>query len=55
MCPACLGAAALTALKVAAAGGLTAYGVKKALTSHQGSSTPQPTGTTHVSADDRHS
>lgn len=34
MCPACLSAAAIAALKVACAGGLTAYGVKKAVDAH---------------------
>jgi hypothetical protein len=33
MCPACMAAAAVTAAKVASLGGLTAFGVKKLLSS----------------------
>jgi hypothetical protein len=33
MCPACMAAAAATAVKVASLGGLTAFGVKKLLSS----------------------
>jgi hypothetical protein len=33
MCPACMAAAALTAAKVASLGGVTAFGVKKLLSS----------------------
>ncbi len=33
MCPACIAAAAVTAAKVACLGGLTAFGVKKLLSS----------------------
>jgi hypothetical protein len=33
MCPACIAAAAVTAAKVASLGGLTAFGVKKLLSS----------------------
>ncbi|WP_437544488.1 hypothetical protein WME97_35960 [Sorangium sp. So ce367] len=32
MCPACIAAAAVTVAKVASAGGLVAYGIKKLLT-----------------------
>lgn len=58
MCPACLGAAAVAALKVACAGGLTAYGVKKAVDAHRSpiTTTPEPPqGVTHESTENRHS
>lgn len=44
MCPACLAAAAVTAAKVASLGGLTAFGMKKLLSSAR--SEPAPTFTT---------
>lgn len=59
MCPACLSAAAIAALKVACAGGLTAYGVKKAVEAHQSTSPktfePSARGTENAISDNRHS
>lgn len=43
MCPACMAAAAVTAAKVASLGGLTAFGVKKLLSSSRSEPTlPTP-------------
>lgn len=58
MCPACLSAVAIAALKVACAGGLTAYGVKKAVDArHSTSLDPKPLtqGTPDAIAENRHS
>lgn len=54
MCPACLGAAAVTALKIAAASGLTAYGVKKVVTFHQAQTNAPEKGSAHAASEDRH-
>lgn len=47
MCPACIAAAALAGAKLASAGGLAAYGVKKLLaTNDLPASAPNPTPST---------
>jgi len=42
MCPACIAAAAVTAAKVASAGGLAAYGIKKLLAPNEPPALPHP-------------
>lgn len=56
MCPACIAAAALTAAKVASAGGLAAYGIKKLLTPTAPSApvvTPPTSGESHETTEHR--
>ena len=55
MCPACIAAAALTAAKVASAGGLTAYGIKKLLTTVESPAlvTPPTPGDFHETTEHR--
>ena len=57
MCPACIAAAAVTAAKVASAGGLAAYGIRKLLTTAASPAlviTPPTSGESHETAEDRH-
>ena len=56
MCPACLAAAAMVAAKVASAGGLAAYGVKKLIATGQPKPTDrtlEPLGDSNATAEDR--
>jgi hypothetical protein len=56
MCPACIAAAAVTAAKVASAGGLAAYGIKKLLTTAESPAlvvTPQTPGESHETTEHR--
>lgn len=56
MCPACIAAAAVTAAKVASAGGLAAYGIKKLLATATSPAlvvTPITSGQSHETAEDR--
>ena len=56
MCPACIAAAAVTAAKVASAGGLAAYGIKTLLTTAASPApvvTPQTSGESHETTEHR--
>jgi len=56
MCPACIAAAAVTAAKVASAGGLAAYGIKKLLTTAESPAlvvTPPTSGQSHETTEHR--
>jgi hypothetical protein len=55
MCPACIAAAAVTAAKVASAGGLAAYGIKKLLATAVVSlgQAPLTSGEAHETAEHR--
>ncbi len=61
MCPACMAAAAITAAKIASAGGLGAYGLKKlldrsrpkALDDGPHEASPDPSGDQNETAQDR--
>lgn len=57
MCPACIAAAAVTAAKVASAGGLAAYGLRKLLTTAASPALVVPTqtpGESDETAEHRH-